>query len=159
MPPSMASMAPLMNAASSESRKAAACATSSGVPLRRSGMFLARCSYCSGVTKPSVAGVGTLPGATGMLDQIANVGSEQTEILFSTGVDFGDGRQASHWKDNLNLGIMDPTAAPGELLVLRPNDLRAMDLIGYEIQAVPEAGSLTLLVIGSVLSLLVRQSR
>ena len=35
-------------------------ATSSGVPLRRSGMFLARSSYCSGVTKPSVAGVGTL---------------------------------------------------------------------------------------------------
>ena len=63
MPPSMASMAPLMKAASSDSRNAAACATSSGVPLRLSGMFFARCSYCSGVTKPSVAGVGTLPGA------------------------------------------------------------------------------------------------
>ena len=100
-----------------------------------------------------------VPGAAGMLDQIANVGSEQTEVLFSTGVDFGDGRQASHWKDSLNLGIMDPTAAPGELLILRPNDVRAMDLIGYEIQAVPEAGSLTLLAIGSVLSLLVRRQR
>ncbi len=63
MPPSMASMAPLMNAASSESRNAAALATSSGVPLRLSGICFVRSSYCSGVTKPSVAGVGTLPGA------------------------------------------------------------------------------------------------
>jgi hypothetical protein len=51
-----------MKAASSESRNATALATSSGVPLRRSGMCLARSAYCSGVTKPSVAGVGTLPG-------------------------------------------------------------------------------------------------
>lgn len=27
--------------------------------------------------------------------------------LFSTGQTFGDGRQASHWKDNLGIGIMD----------------------------------------------------
>jgi hypothetical protein len=88
-----------------------------------------------------------VPGATGIFDQIASVGTEQTEILFSTGVDFGDGRQASHWKDSLNLGIMDPTAAPGELLILRPNDLRAIDLIGYEIAPIPEPCSLSLLLI------------
>src|SRR5262249_38085547 len=28
---------------------------------------------------------------------------------FSTGATFGDGQQASHWKDGLGLGIMDPT--------------------------------------------------
>jgi hypothetical protein len=49
---------------------------------------------------------------------------------------------------------MDPTAAFGELLVLRPNDKRAMDLIGYEIQVVPEAGSLSLLLVGAALTLL-----
>jgi hypothetical protein len=70
----------------------------------------------------------------------------------STGVDFGDGRQASHWKDSLSLGIMDPTAANGELLVLRPNDMRAMDLIGYEINVVPEPGTALLLFVSGVLA-------
>ena len=51
--------------------------------------------------------------------------------LLSTGVTFGDGRQASHWKDNLGLGIMDPTAAPGEKLAISENDLRAFDVIGW----------------------------
>ena len=68
-------------------------------------------------------------------------------------VEHGDGRQASHWKDSLGLGIMDPTAAPGELLSISANDLRLFDLIGYDIAVVPEASSLTLLLIGSVLSL------
>jgi hypothetical protein len=51
--------------------------------------------------------------------------------LFSNGINFGDGRQASHWKDNLGLGIMDPTAAPGERLAIAENDLRAFDVIGW----------------------------
>lgn len=50
---------------------------------------------------------------------------------FSTGVIHGDGRQASHWKDNLGLGIMDPTTAPGEVLQISNNDIRAFDVIGY----------------------------
>jgi hypothetical protein len=33
---------------------------------------------------------------------------------FSTGKTFGDGPQASHWKDSLGLGMMDPTAGTGE---------------------------------------------
>jgi hypothetical protein len=49
----------------------------------------------------------------------------------ATGVNFGDGQQASHWKDDLGLGIMDPTFAPGELGVIRQNDLRAFDVIGW----------------------------
>lgn len=93
-----------------------------------------------------------VPGATEMFDQINPGGGADIEVLFSTGKDFGDGQQASHWKDSLSLGIMDPTAAPGELLVLRLNDIRSMDLIGYEI-AVPEAGSLSLLLVGGVLTL------
>jgi hypothetical protein len=51
--------------------------------------------------------------------------------LLSNGVTFGDGRQASHWKDNLGIGIMDPTAGAGEKLAISENDLRAFDVIGW----------------------------
>jgi hypothetical protein len=50
---------------------------------------------------------------------------------FATGENFGDGRQASHWKDGLGLGIMDPTFSRGELGIIRENDLRALDVIGW----------------------------
>jgi hypothetical protein len=52
---------------------------------------------------------------------------------FSTGVVFGDGRQASHWKDNLGLGIMDPTVGYGELLNVSQLDRRMFDVIGYDL--------------------------
>ena len=66
--------------------------------------------------------------------------------LFSTGRNFGDGQQASHWKDSLSIGIMDPTAATGELLSISANDIRAFDVIGWNLQAavVPEPGTLVL---------------
>lgn len=66
--------------------------------------------------------------------------------LFSNGVSHGDGSQASHWKDNLGLGIMDPTAAPGELMSISQNDLRGMDVIGYN--AVPEPTTIAALGLG-----------
>ena len=58
-------------------------------------------------------------------------------VLMSTGSYLGDGRQASHWKDNLGLGIMDPTAAAGEVLSILENDLIALDLIGWDIDLAP----------------------
>lgn len=65
--------------------------------------------------------------------------------LFSNGVNFGDGRQASHWKDNLGLGMMDPTAGRGELMAISANDIRALDAIGWNLrQVVPEPGTLFL---------------
>lgn len=62
---------------------------------------------------------------------------------WSTGVNFGDGRQASHWKDGLGIGIMDPTAQPaGNLNVVTNLDLMALDVIGWNrITAVPEPSS------------------
>ncbi|MEW5802950.1 MAG: NF038122 family metalloprotease [bacterium] len=54
-------------------------------------------------------------------------------VLMSTGQYYGNGRQASHWMDGLGLGIMDPTAAPGEVLLVTDNDLIALDLIGWDI--------------------------
>jgi PEP-CTERM motif len=72
--------------------------------------------------------------------------------LFSTGPYDGDGRQASHWKDNLGLGILDPTAAPGELLAITALDRRALDVIGWNLSAAsaPEPGTLSLLALGGV---------
>jgi hypothetical protein len=55
-----------------------------------------------------------------------------TQIAFSTGITYGDGRQASHWKDGLELGIMDPTTANGELLQFMANDVQALDVIGWD---------------------------
>ena len=57
---------------------------------------------------------------------------------FSTGIFLGDGNQASHWKDNQGIGLMDPTAAPSTVLSISANDIRAFDAIGYDLQAVPE---------------------
>ena len=68
-----------------------------------------------------------VPGGDPIFDDIAN------EILMSDGLS----QQASHWKDHLGIGIMDPTLEFGELPLLSELDLRALDLIGYEITAIP----------------------
>jgi hypothetical protein len=68
---------------------------------------------------------------------------------FSTGVNWGDGRQASHWKDSLGLGIMDPTAGLGELLVITTNDKTGFDVIGWNLAtAVPEPSTYALMGLG-----------
>lgn len=52
---------------------------------------------------------------------------------YSTGSENGDGRQCSHWKDNLNIGIMDPTAANGEYTDITNLDVQAFDVIGWDL--------------------------
>lgn len=54
---------------------------------------------------------------------------------FSTGSAHGDGRQASHWQDNLALGLMDPTIGAGELGVISALDVRSLDVIGYDLSS------------------------
>lgn len=65
-------------------------------------------------------------------------GASSGSLGFSTGVSFGDGRQASHWKDGQGLGLMDPTLGTGSLQSLSSNDLTAFDAIGWNLAAVPE---------------------
>ncbi len=61
-----------------------------------------------------------------------------TTLAMSTGVSLGDGEQASHFKDNLSLGIMDPTATYGEQLNISSNDLKVMDALGWSLTSIPE---------------------
>ena len=53
--------------------------------------------------------------------------------FFSSGRQNGDGNQASHWRDGLGLGIMDPTSAPaGQANTITELDIRAFDVIGWD---------------------------
>lgn len=76
-------------------------------------------------------------------------GGTSSIAQFSNGQFRGDGRQASHWKDNLGIGIMDPTLGSGELTSISNNDVRAFDVIGYDLKVtapavVPESSSVNL---------------
>lgn len=86
------------------------------------------------------------PGDPAHFDSITD------EIPFSTGAFNGDGRQASHWKDDLGLGLMDPTLAPAEMAVITDADLLAFDLIGWDLfkgEAVPDAAATGSLLLAS----------
>lgn len=72
---------------------------------------------------------------------VTNAGAQ-----FATGINFGDGDQASHWKDDLGIGIFDPTGAPGELLTISGFDIQSLDVIGYDL--VPEPATLAALGVG-----------
>ncbi|MCK5114272.1 MAG: NF038122 family metalloprotease [Phycisphaerae bacterium] len=82
------------------------------------------------------------PGGTDYFSYLAGT------IQMSTGSYNGDGRQASHWKDNLSIGIMDPTLAKGEISLITDNDIIAMDLIGW--QVTPEPGTIFVLACGAI---------
>lgn len=107
--------------------------------------------------------------AQGVIDWTANTTPKYFSVdggltnlgNFSTGVTHGDGSQASHWKDNLGLGIMDPTAAPGELLNISALDLKAFDAIGFDldIPPVPEPSTYGLMGAGVLGSLIVLRRR
>ncbi len=91
--------------------------------------------------------------------------------LLSTGRNNGDGRQASHWKDDSllpgissPLGIMDPTVAAANggppVLVITELDLIAFDAMGYDVTPIPESSTWALMLAGAgVLSVAVRRRR
>src|SRR5262249_53397364 len=59
------------------------------------------------------------------------------EARMSTGAVTGDGRQASHWKDDVltgvMVGLMDPTLPRGAREAITTADIRALDAIGWAI--------------------------
>lgn len=61
-----------------------------------------------------------------------------TILPMATGTSLGDGNQASHFKDNQNIGVMDPSAAFGEQLNISSNDLTVMDALGWSLTSIPE---------------------
>jgi len=67
---------------------------------------------------------------------------------FATGQNVGDGRQASHWTDNLGIGLMDPTSSPGELKILTELDVLAFDVVGWNTVATPAPASALVFVFG-----------
>jgi hypothetical protein len=77
------------------------------------------------------------------------------EWRMSTGNATGDGRQASHWKDDALtgdfVGLMDPTLASGVVELAGDADFRAMELIGYDV-VVPEPGAIAFLALGAVVT-------
>jgi len=68
----------------------------------------------------------------------------------STGFFNGDGSQASHWEDDFLtgqlIGIMDPTLSFGTIETIQPADLRAMELMGYDVVPEPGVGAVIVLV-------------
>lgn len=60
-------------------------------------------------------------------------GGDDCFALMSTGRLNGDGQQASHFKDNLGIGIMDPTLARGEFADVTDIDRLAFDIIGWDV--------------------------
>jgi hypothetical protein len=103
----------------------------------------------------STASIGAGPGYTDYTaDNRAKYfsldGGNTQLALFANGTVNGDGNQASHWKDFLGIGIMDPTAFPGELLSISGNDRRAFDVLGYTL--VPEPTTGALLAVGLLLA-------
>jgi hypothetical protein len=95
-------------------------------------------------------------GGFGTIDWTANTTAKYFSLNkgvtvgagFSTGRTFGDGQQASHWKDSLGLGIMDPTAGTGELLAISANDTAAFDVIGWTLAPIPEPSTYALFGMG-----------
>lgn len=95
---------------------------------------------------------GVLDLSAGTASYYSTDGGTTNSGLFSTGSSNGDGRQASHWKDNLGLGIMDPTAnPPGSTNSVSALDLQAFDVMGWDlVTAVPEPSASALLGIATI---------
>jgi len=78
----------------------------------------------------------------------------------SQGYYTGDGYQASHWKNQVSpIGLMNPTVAANQTMVLTDADKRAMGALGYQLLLVPEPGSLVLMSSGCIAVILIGRRR
>ncbi len=93
----------------------------------------------------AAGGVGTIDWTAGASEKSFSLDGGSTRVTgvtFSTGSTLGDGQQASHFKDNLGLGLMDPTTGFGEKIDPGNNDVRVLDAIGWD-PASPLSGAAT----------------
>lgn len=59
------------------------------------------------------------------------------KVNYSTGQNLGDGGQNSHWRDNLNLGLMDPTLSNGKTFgTFSGFDVAFFSAIGWDFQRI-----------------------
>ncbi len=113
------------------------------------------------------------PGVDAVTDFVLpTAGLSGTEFRMSTGlVPFGqeatpngrDGRQASHWKDDLltgtYIGMFDPTLNFGTVQQITEADFRALDLMGWNIAPIPEPSTYALGAIGLTAIFWLRRQR
>lgn len=84
---------------------------------------------------------------------------------FSTGIYFGDGFQAQHWKDSSllppgpALGLMDPNIDTGELGVITSLDVTALDVVGWTLVPEPSTFILATCGIAAVAAVALRRRR
>ena len=134
--------------------------TPTAVPFTTLDLF--RFSTAPGLN-PSTAAQFTTDPRMLVPGQAANFDDVAHEYGLSTGVNFGDGRQASHWKDDqltgFHIGVMDPTLAFSTVAGLTSADLRALDVIGWDVPVVPEPASATLIGCGVIAALRRRTRR
>jgi Ca2+-binding RTX toxin-like protein len=86
-----------------------------------------------------IDGVFDPTGITGVFNAPLSIG----EIPVSTGDAFGDGNQASHWKDDVfigrKIGIMDPNTSGSIVESTRAVDVRMLGLIGWDVASAGSA--------------------
>ena len=119
----------------------------------------------SSVTRDLRPGSDAVTATVDKLFTINNVAVNQ--VRMSTGISKGDGRQASHWKDDqftgVNIGIMDPSLSFGLRTNVSPNDLIAMRLLGYTLAAppvtAPEPDAGVLIALGITCAFLIRPKK
>ena len=117
-----------------------------------STLDLFRRSQAAFAQDPLALDLSTNPN-TDVFFSIDGVLGDGDDILLETGqfngrVGFNGVRnQASHFRDSplnqVSRGILDPSANPGELLVISQNDILAFDVIGFDlaVATVPEPGA------------------
>jgi hypothetical protein len=93
----------------------------------------------------------------------ASISDGNSSYSVATGAFNGDGFQASHWKRTIyagqEIGIMDPGLASGEVRSISAADIRALELIGYDLpgtESSPEPATITV-VLGGLFVIVVRR--
>ena len=77
-------------------------------------------------------GNGVIDWTASTTDKYFSIDGGNTKLAsFATGVNYGDGYQASHFKDSEVLSIMNPKLAPGEQLQISSVDKQVFDVIGW----------------------------